>query len=73
MFELLVLFGAGVIFGAVIANVLRLVWTGFGTLKIDRSNPEKDLYMFEVNDIDSLPRKKRIVLKIVKTTNLSQN
>ena len=43
-----------------------------GTLKIDHSNPEKDVYRFEIDDLDKLNTKTRIVLKIDHDANLSQ-
>lgn len=47
-------------------------WTTTGKLKIDNSNPNKDLYRFEIDDIDSLDKKKRIIVKIVHNADLSQ-
>lgn len=44
-----------------------------GTLKIDHSNPEKDVYRFDVDDLDSLAKKKRIVLKVDNNADLSHN
>lgn len=35
-----------------------------GVLKIDISNQDKEVYRFEVNDIDKLKNKKRITLKV---------
>lgn len=35
-----------------------------GVLKIDISNPDKEVYRFEVNEIDKLKNKKRITLKV---------
>ena len=37
-----------------------------GTLIINESNPEKDIYRFEIDDIENLSNKKQIVIKIVK-------
>lgn len=44
-----------------------------GTLKIDHSNPEKDVYRFEVDNLDKLNKKRKIVLKIDNNADLSQN
>lgn len=46
--------------------------TTSGILRIDHSNPEKDIYRFEINDLDGLKGKKRIVLKIDHDADLSQ-
>lgn len=42
-----------------------------GTLRIDHSNPEKDVYRFEIDDLDNLSTKKHIVLKVDNTADLS--
>ncbi len=42
-----------------------------GTLRIDHSNPEKDVYRFEIDDLDKLSTKKHIVLKVDNTADLS--
>ena len=47
-------------------------WTTSGTLLIDRSNPKKDLYRFDIDDIDKLATKKKIIVKIVNNADLSQ-
>ena len=44
-----------------------------GTLKIDHSNPMKDVYRFEVDDLDVLNKKSRIVLRVEHDAHLSQN
>ena len=72
MINLLMCF-CGLIVGAVIVFIFQRVRTAFGTLRIDRSNPEKDVYRFDINgDIVNLPRKKRIVLRIDPNADLSQ-
>lgn len=43
-----------------------------GTLRIDHSNPEKDIYRFEINDFDALSKKKRIVINVDNDAHLSQ-
>lgn len=42
-----------------------------GTLRIDRTNPLKDVYRLDVEDIDKLSEKKRIVLKVDPNADLS--
>lgn len=44
-----------------------------GTLKIDHTNPEKDVYRFEINDLDKLKGKTYITLKIDHNAKLSQD
>ena len=43
-----------------------------GTLKIDHSDPEKDLYRFEIDDLDNLSKRKRVILSIEHDADLSQ-
>ena len=73
MLDTLLLWGVGVIVGAVMANLLRLVRTTFGTLRIDCSNPEKDTYSLEIDDLDKLAKSRRVILEVVKHQNDSQN
>ena len=43
-----------------------------GTLSIDRSNPVKDVYQIKVNDLDSIAKKRYIILKVDNDADLSQ-
>ena len=68
-----VYFLAGVIFGTVIANVLLCIrYKVVGPLKIDHTNPEKDVYRFEVDNFDASNDKKMVFLKVDNDANLSQ-
>ena len=67
-----VLFLVGVFVGSIISNIIFYVRSGSGTLKIDHSNPEKDLYRFEINRLDILNKKKKIILKVDNDADLSQ-
>lgn len=58
------LFLIGVAVGAIIACVIAAFHTAYGTLEIDSSNPEKDVYNLKVGDLDSLSKKKNIRFKI---------
>ena len=44
-----------------------------GTLKIDHSNPEKDIYRFEIDNLDKLNKRRRVILRIDNNADLSQN
>lgn len=57
--------------GSVITWIIFSFKTTCGTLRIDHSNPEKDVYRFDVDDIDKLSKKKRIVLKVDNNADLS--
>lgn len=70
-------FFIGMIIGAIVGSVIRLamdlIFTGSGTLKIDRSNPNKPKYRFELDDSpESIGRKKRYILRIKHDADLSQ-
>ena len=59
----------------VLELILGSIWFAralSGTLKIDRSNPDKDVYRFDVDNLDKLPKKKYIVLAVDKNADLSQ-
>lgn len=43
-----------------------------GTLRIDHSDPNKDIYRLDLDDLDVLTRKKRVILDIDHHANLSQ-
>lgn len=57
---------------SVITSVIYHHRTAEGTLKIDRTNPEKDIYRLDIDDLDNLATKKRIVLNIDPNADLSQ-
>ena len=69
-------FTIGVIVGSFTFMIVRLVIeftvTTYGTLKIDHSNPEKDKYLIEIDNLDKLSRKKRVSLRIDHKADLSQ-
>lgn len=65
----------GMFTGFFIASLISFICFCFmagGTLKIDHSDPEKDLYRFEIDDLDDLSKKKRVILSIEHDANLSQ-
>lgn len=65
-------FTLGVIFGSCISSILYNRVKAFGTFKIDHSNPDKDVYRLDFNDIEGLSKKKRVVLKVDNHADLSQ-
>lgn len=62
----------GIAIGMVICHFLCNKFFSDGTIKIDSTNPEKDVYRLEINDLDSLKKKKRIVLRVDHHADLSQ-
>ena len=57
---------------SVTIDIIWFIRTISGTLRIDRSNPEKDVYRFDVDDLNKLPKKKFILLAVDKNADLSQ-
>lgn len=56
--------GCGIWIGsAVTVIVLRLTRT-VGTLKIDHSNPDKDVYLFEIDNFERLSTSSAIRMKV---------
>ena len=63
----------GVLVGSIISNIIFSIrYRKAGTLRIDRSNPEKDVYRIEIDDLDGLSKKKHVILKVDNNANLSQ-
>lgn len=46
----------------------KIRW-GTGVLRINRSDPNKDVYRFEIDDIDILDKKKKILITIKRDDN----
>lgn len=62
----------GIFAGSFITSIIFFVKSSSGTLKIDHSNPQKDVYRFEIKDLDKLNKKKYVHLKIDNNADLSQ-
>lgn len=69
--NLVVPFIVGAIVGMVLASIIYLACNTVGTLRIDHTSSEKDIYRIEIDDLDSLNDKSRIVLKIDHDADLS--
>lgn len=63
----------GLFIGSLITNIIYLSKRARGVLRIDRTDPEKDKFRFEINDISNLHKKKKIELTIDPNANLSQD
>lgn len=60
-----------IIVGVVCATLVSFIFhhrTAVGTLMIDDTDPEKDRYEIHIDNLDILSKKKRVVLKVKKTT-----
>lgn len=71
--ETFIAYLVGVIFGSVVTNVLYWRKRASGTLRIDHTNPEKDIYRIEIESIDDLSKKNKIELKVDHNAILSQD
>jgi hypothetical protein len=65
-------FVIGVVVGALITSVIYYVIRVSGTLRIDRTDPDRDIYRLELGDLDKLAKKKRVLLKVDTHANLAQ-
>lgn len=67
------------IIGCVFAGVLigigltEFKYRTIGTLKIDHTDPSKDVYRFEINNLSVLDKKTVITLRVDHHADLSQN
>ena len=67
------IFIVGVLAGSIMYAIMQGIFVAHGTLRIDHSDPEKDVYRLEIGDLDELNRKSYVELKIDHHANLSQN
>ena len=57
---------------SIVTTIVMYLTSARGTLRIDHSNPEKDLYRIEINNLEDLSRKKRVILDVDNRAILSQ-
>lgn len=69
----IVWFLIGVFFGLFLCGLAIILKSNSGVLRIDHSNPEKDVYRFEIDKIEKLSKKHVIMLKVDNKANLSHN
>ena len=61
--------------GVVVGVVISIVWSRThvcGTIEVDCSDPDKDVYRLVVNDLKSLTKKRRIVFKVNRNAHFSR-
>lgn len=63
----------GVISGIVACMIAQKFRKTIGTLKIDMSDPEKDVYRLEIDNLDAIPNMKYIRLRVDTTSELAQD
>ena len=64
-------FTIGLVIG-IIVTVIGVMRLKVGTLRIDQFSSEKDLYRFEIDNLDKLSHKKFILLDVDPNADLSQ-
>ena len=57
---------------SIVTMIFMYLTSARGTLRIDHSNPEKDVYRIEINNLEDLSRKKRVILDVDNSAILSQ-
>lgn len=63
----------GLLVGSIVSNIIFFIhYRKAGTLRIDHSDPAKDVYRIEIDDLDGLSKKKHIILKVDNNADLSQ-
>ena len=65
----IIIYLAGFLTGGAVASCV-LYSKNDGILKIDHSDSKKDVYRIEIGDLDILPHKKHIILKVENDANL---
>ena len=68
MLENVIIWVCGVLVGVVVSRLFPS-----GILKIDQTDSEKDIYRLEINNLDVLPKRRTVVLKVDAHADLSQN
>ena len=68
----LLVFALGFFAGILVNELLLYLKKCSGTLRIDCSNPEKDSYRFEIDNLDELHNKHFVILKVDPKADLSQ-
>lgn len=58
------IFVIGIAVGVCISNLIHFIQSSYGTLTIDQSKPDKDMYKLEIENLDVLPKKKSVVMKV---------
>ena len=57
---------------SIVTLIITYLTSARGTLRIDHSNPEKDLYRIEINNLEDVSRKHRVILDVDNSAIVSQ-
>ena len=61
-----------VVLSSVLTSIFLHLGSAHGTLRIDHSNPEKDTYRIELDDLEELKKMRRVILYVDHHADLSQ-
>jgi hypothetical protein len=61
-----------IVLSSAFTSIFLHLGSAHGTLRIDHSNPEKDIYRIEIDDLDELKKKRRAILYVDHHADLSQ-
>lgn len=70
---LLCMFLLGALLEGLVSSAIDAIQSARGVLRIDHSNPDKDVYRIEIDDLDKLSKKKRVYLRVDHNADLRQN
>ena len=62
----------GVTIGVILTQIINYLWSAHGTLKIDHSDSNKDVYRLVIDDLEELSKKSYVFLEIDHNADLSQ-
>lgn len=60
----IIVYALFVIGGFILGIIVSACSSIYGYLIVDTSNPNTDYYRLEIDNLDDIPKKKRIVLKV---------
>ena len=63
----------GMCIWAIVVYITNRMRRADGILRIDHTSPEKDLYRFEIDNLDKLSTRSRIVLRVDNDAKLSRD
>lgn len=69
--DFLIYFACGLV-SSLVTLLITYLSSAHGTLRIDHTNPEKDVYRIEIDDLEALSRKKQVILHVDNSAILSQ-
>ena len=61
----------GFLMGCLLCHIFLIPKT-FGTLRIDHTNPEKDIYRIDIDELDKLSTQHKIILRVDNHADLTQ-